>query len=69
MVLWAIRHRPGVILSQASRPLPALLAFPPVRMGRGRMGLGLRSDFASKVNIAAVCAALAFVGLIVMGIF
>ena len=33
------------------------------------MGLGLRSDFASKVNIAAVCAALAFVGLIVMGIF
>jgi hypothetical protein len=33
------------------------------------MGLGLRSDFASKANIAAICVALVFVGLIVVGIF
>ena len=32
------------------------------------MGLGLRSNFAAKANIAAICVALAFVGLIVVGI-
>jgi hypothetical protein len=33
------------------------------------MSLGLRSEFTSKANIAAICVALAFVGAIVMGIF
>ena len=32
------------------------------------MSLGLRSEFTSKANIAAICVALAFVGAIVMGI-
>ena len=33
------------------------------------MGFGLRSDWASKANIAAICIALALVGAIVMGLF
>jgi hypothetical protein len=33
------------------------------------MDLISRLDFASKMNIAAVCAALAFVGAIVVGVF
>jgi hypothetical protein len=33
------------------------------------MGFGVRSDRASKANIAAICIALALVGAIVMGLF
>jgi hypothetical protein len=33
------------------------------------MGFGLRSDFASKASIAAICVALALVGAIVVGVF
>jgi hypothetical protein len=33
------------------------------------MGLGLRSDLLSKLNIAVVCVALALVGAIVAGVF
>jgi hypothetical protein len=33
------------------------------------MGLVSRFDFASKVKIAAICAAIAFVGAIVVGVF
>ncbi len=33
------------------------------------MGLTSRVDLASKLNIAAVCAALAFIGAVVAGVF
>lgn len=33
------------------------------------MGVGLRAGVASKVNIAAICIALALVGAIVAGVF
>jgi hypothetical protein len=33
------------------------------------MGLGLRSHVITKLNIAAVCVALALVGAIVIGVF
>ena len=33
------------------------------------MGLVSRLDFSAKMNIAAICAALALVGAIVMGVF
>jgi hypothetical protein len=33
------------------------------------MGLGLRSDLSAKLNLAAVCVALALVGAIVAGVF